>query len=363
MQRHALAVCERGSAIDVDRRLSGAGLPAANCQIAITRINLDSSCYASSSLSSEKDRSATAERVKNEIISTRTVPDCIGNQADRLWRGVISLCAGSLDRAGGVLPDVGSCATMLSELEVVHVLAAAALPDKSQLVPGAIKAAEPATRFDPNAQVFELDEIRLTRIEHLRHMPPIHECRAKRPWSRVVPNLPKDVAEKGGEFGLVHFAGGKSKLSVMNTAVPGGVTVDFDIIWWIRDGISGLFAGHQPLIGDLVSGIAAKKQVRSGAPTIAGLGHNLARIIFGANIVGVLSVGMLSVEQRVDFARIEAGQLEVKIQVGQFLQLEGQDVLGPARRLGQLIVSQNKRPLFGCVEMLDSERRYPFKPQ
>jgi uncharacterized protein (DUF433 family) len=149
----------------------------------------------------------------------------------------------------------------------------------------------------------------------------------------------------------------------MDTAVPGGVTVDFDIIWWIRDGISGLFAGRQPLIGDLVSGIAAKKQVRSGAPTIAGLGHNLARIIFGANIVGVLSAGMLSVEQCVDFARIEADQLEVEIQVGQFLQLEGQEVPGPARRLGQLIISQNKRPLFGCVEMLDSERRYPFKPQ
>jgi hypothetical protein len=198
------------------------------------------------------------------------------------------------------------------------MLSATALPEKHQFMARAVKTAQSAIRFDPNANVLELHEVVLTGNEHIWKVSPINERSADCTWGGVLPNVSKGLAEEAGEFRLAHFAGSKSKLTVVDTAVPGGVTVDFNIIRWICDGIISLFAGHQPLIGDLVSGIAAKKQVRSGAPTVA-------------------------------------GQFKVEIQVGQFLQLEGQDIPRPARPLGQLVVSKNECAFFCRVQVLDSE--------
>ena len=291
----------------MDCGLSGTGLPAADGQIAIARIDLDSACCASSSLSSKKDRSATAEGVKNEIAPARTIANRIGDQADRLWRRMISLCAGGRDGARSALPDVRTRAAVLSKLEVVDMLSATALPEKHQLMARAVKTAQSAIRFDPNANVLELHEVVLTGNEHLWKVPPINERSADCTRGGVLPNMSKGLAEEAGEFRLAHFAGSKLEFSIVEAAVPNSVLVDPDIIRRVRNGISGLFAGHQPLIGDLVSGIAAKKQVRSGPPTVAGLGHNVSRIIVGANIVGVLFAGMLGIEQRVDFASAEAG--------------------------------------------------------
>ena len=103
----------------MDCGLPGAGLPAPDGEVAIAGVDFDGAGCALGSLGSQKDRAATAERVENEIAAALTIPDCIGNQADRLWRGVISPCAGSLDRAGGILPHVRARAAILAELEIV----------------------------------------------------------------------------------------------------------------------------------------------------------------------------------------------------------------------------------------------------
>jgi Zn ribbon nucleic-acid-binding protein len=97
MQHFALAICERGSSISMHRGVAGAGLPAPDSQIAITGINLDGAGCASCPLCGHEDRAAPAERVKNEIAAARTVTYRVSNQADRLWRGVMSLRAGPLD--------------------------------------------------------------------------------------------------------------------------------------------------------------------------------------------------------------------------------------------------------------------------
>src|ERR1700740_3430001 len=124
VQLFALAVRERSSAIDMSCGLSRASLPSADGQIAIPGINFYSSCHASCPLGSQKDRSATAEGVENEIAPTRTVPNRISNQADRFRRRVMSLLVGGVSGRCGVFPDVGARAAMLSELKIVDVLAA-----------------------------------------------------------------------------------------------------------------------------------------------------------------------------------------------------------------------------------------------
>lgn len=102
--------------------------------------------------------------------------------------------------------------------------------------------------------------------------------------------------------------------------------------------------------------VTTDKKVRAGTPTIAGLGHNVARIIFGANVVGVLPVGMLSVEQRVDFAGAEAGQIDFEMQIDQLLQLDLEDLVGPTGLLRKLIVCKNIGAPFCSAKMLNPKR-------
>src|SRR6516162_10216169 len=89
-----------------------------------------------------KSRAAAAKAVEDEIAAAGAVPDGVGYERDRLDRGVHGkliepICTEHV--RPGIGPDIAAVTSMLSELDIVNVLAAAVLPDKDEFVLAAVE--------------------------------------------------------------------------------------------------------------------------------------------------------------------------------------------------------------------------------
>src|SRR5262249_36141014 len=107
----------------VHRCASGESLPAPNGDVDQSRIDLDQPGSAIGSLGRDETRTGAAERIEDDPLPIRTVPDRIGHQGDRLDRRIRGKLASRAHESilTRVIPDIASVAAVLAESDMVDV--------------------------------------------------------------------------------------------------------------------------------------------------------------------------------------------------------------------------------------------------
>src|SRR5262249_16145228 len=112
-------------------------------------------------------------------------------------------------------------------------------------------------------------------------------------------------------------------------------------------------------IGAIVWPISAHDPMHSQNPLVAGLA-DLRTTARPWPILGIVTATTLTgvIENDVDRANVESGQLDLEVKVQQPLQLICQGVLVPACQFGEPVIGEQIAALFCCREMTDPERRH-----
>src|SRR5689334_23260595 len=114
-------------------RLSAKGFPAANDDVDIVRIELDTAADPASLLRGDQRGAAAGEGIEHDTAAVRAVLDGVGHQCHRLNGGVHGKFFQPAwpERVDPrILPDVGAIPPLLPEAEVVDVRLVACLEDE-----------------------------------------------------------------------------------------------------------------------------------------------------------------------------------------------------------------------------------------
>src|ERR1700682_4339934 len=98
----------------VPRLLSGHSLPTRDCSVHIERIDLDAAAVPAGALGGTDGRAAPAKGIQNDLIALRRIQNGVGNQCNRLDRGMeikSAFLTFTWKAVGaGVIPDVRAIA-------------------------------------------------------------------------------------------------------------------------------------------------------------------------------------------------------------------------------------------------------------
>ncbi len=132
-------------------------LPPPDGLIAVRRVKLDQPRLSLRSFASNKGGAAAAKAVEHEIATTRAVADGVGYQRHRLDSGMHGKIRKPIGREGvcpGICPHVGAVAAVLSEFDVINVLATTVLPNEDQFMLATIERAHAPISFMPHYKIF-----------------------------------------------------------------------------------------------------------------------------------------------------------------------------------------------------------------
>jgi FAD binding domain len=122
-------------------------------------------------------------------------------------RQQIAFLATACKGAGaGIAPNIAAIAAELAKLDVVAVPLAAAFEDEDKLVLAAVERPHPGIVLDPHNEVFQLAIYVTAGGQQLFDEAPVHAEVVQRAVDTGCGKVPDSLAEKGGEFGPVHFA-------------------------------------------------------------------------------------------------------------------------------------------------------------
>ena len=105
------------------------------------------------------------------------------------------------------------------------------------------------------------------------------------------------------------------------------------------------FAGHQAPVGGGIGSVAAQQPMRAEQPKVAQPGDR--RTAEFRQRVACCVLSGIGLQQQVDLGGLEAGegQLEIDLELADVAQLEGEQLLVPAGKLGQPVVGDGVGPL------------------
>jgi hypothetical protein len=174
---------------------------------------------------------ATEKAVQHQSAARGTVDDGVGDHSDRLYRRmqreqIALITRASKSGGAGVGPDVGSIASVLSELDVVAVHSPSELIDEDELVLTAIEGAHPGVVLGPDADVFELRVNAGCGRKEFCHVAPVYADVMQRAVDTVAAEQGTSVIEKQREFRLGHLARGHLELAMSNRSEAAYVAVD-----------------------------------------------------------------------------------------------------------------------------------------
>ena len=122
---------------------------------------------------------------------------------------------------------------------------------------------------------------------------------------------------------------------------------------------------HQDTIGLLLKGIRAYEPVLSQNPEVTRLSDGRFGIV-GRHLLRNVIDGLRcrrGIENDVDLAHLEAGELDLEIEVDQPLQLDRQHLLVPPGLLGEAVVGQGVGTDFCGAQVLDAENGNRGQPE
>jgi hypothetical protein len=166
-------------------------------------------------------------------------------------------------------------------------------------------------------------------------------------------------------FALRHFAGSHGELAVLHASEPGDVSLDGDVVGWIRENQLGAIVTEQPLVGGEVKGAAAEKPMRLEEPEVAKLAdRSLAWIGLCEGIDRISGrIRCRTIKQEVDFDGIEPRELHVELDVSQLLQLRAQRVDVEARQIADFVVGDREGLLLIWRQVREPHARDLFESQ
>ena len=120
-----------------------AGQGGAACSVHIERIDLDAATVPAGALGGKKGRAAAAKGIQNDVIALRRIQNGVGNQCNRLDRGMeikSAFLTFTWKAVGaGVIPDVRAIAPEAAELNIVEVRFLAVSEHEHKFMPGPVK--------------------------------------------------------------------------------------------------------------------------------------------------------------------------------------------------------------------------------
>ena len=137
------------------------------------------------------------------------------------------------------------------------------------------------------------------------------------------------------------------------------MTVDLHIVRRVGEHAAGPLVPHQRRIVRRLAGIPADQPMATELPDIAALGDSWAGFGVRNVIRRVRSVAVPVVEEEIQLGGLEAGdlQIEIELELGKRLELDRQDLAIPAGQLGQPVVGDHIGPALGLREMVEFDRR------
>lgn len=163
------------------------GDPACDRHIDIGRINVDAAKATAGTLGGDERGAGTEKDIEHQIAPFGDVLDGVGDQAQRLDGGmkgkILPPTAGhGVHRR--IVPNIGSVAAMLAQLDCIGMGSVADLVDEDQLMLGTVERAHAGIRLVPDAEVQEITiDVTADRGDIL-HMSPVHTDEVHRPIPR-----------------------------------------------------------------------------------------------------------------------------------------------------------------------------------
>jgi hypothetical protein len=260
---------------------------------------------------------------------------------------------------------VGSVPPTATELDGVDMRCGPDLEYEDELVLGAIERPHASVVLVPNAEILERRIDVPAGRERLVEMPPVHAYEMDGSVETAADGVEENRPQEIRELARGHLAGRHRELAVLDRSQAADMAIDPDVVGRIGEHEPGSLLIEQGRIGFRIAGVAAQQLVIAKLPQISrtgdGLRDNLRLPIGG--IIGRLLVR--TVGQQIDFRGLEAGDLNVELEVEarQVLELDRQDFPIPPGIEGELVVGDDVSPFLRLAEMLDPNGRHHLQAQ
>ena len=304
------------------------------------------------------------EGIKHKVAAGRGVHQRVSDQRHRLGRRMLRQEIALLARPAKtgharIGPDVGAVAPELAKLDVVAVGRTAILEHQHQLVGRAVETAHAAVRLGPDTDVDELAIARATRRDQGEDVLPIHANVAQRAIGAGPGHQPAGLGQEDHELRLGKLAAGHHELAVAVFALAADVTVDRHVIGRVGEHQGCARLTQQPLVALRLQGAGAEDFVRTQCPEVAGLGHRRARIDWRIVAIGFIGPASQTLDLQIDLSDREAGgfQVEAEIELGEHLQVLGQQRLVPGGGLGEPVVGDGEGAGLFRGQVLQADHR------
>ncbi len=265
----------------------------------------------------------------------------------------------------GIVPDIGAIASRLAQTETVGVGGGPDLEDKDQFMFGPVEGSHAAIGLVPDAEVLEFGKSGFARLAHFAEMTPVHTDEGDGAVATHAGGVGQGRCQKLRKLGAGHFARGHGEFAMADTAKPGDVAVDGDVVGRIGEDQIGALAAHQRFEILFLAGVAADQPMSSQDPEIAGAadGPRWGRRQIVERVRGLGGALALLVDHEIDFGEREAGEGEIEADIAERQQLVGEDVEIPAGVEGELVVGDDIGADFLGGEVGEAQGWHAFHPE
>ncbi len=165
--------------------------------------------------------------------------------------------------------------------------------------------------------------------------------------------------KKFREGGGIHLAGRHREFPMAGLSASTDVAMDRHVVGRIGKSGAGSLRAKEPAIGFGVQRVAAQNLVTSQQPKIAGPGDCGPQHGGNRPFGRFTAVLRQRLDAQIDFANVESGRLERKIEAGacKLLQCFAEQPIIPGGDFGQAIVGDRKGPALGGGQMSETDGR------
>ncbi len=256
-----------------------------------------------------------------------TVTDRIRNQAHRLYRRMQRQLLEPFSGKGidaRIVPDVTAVSPVLAQFEVIDMGRIPVPENKNKLVLGPVKRTHSGIVFAPDTELTGFAKHLFACIQHLPHMPPVHEAKYNCSLLTVRGNIGAGPGQEVGELTRAHLPAGHRKLFVLGFSAAANMAIDLDVIRRIGQAHLRQFSLlHQLPVRRHLRRITAIQPVLVETPDVTPSCNNrFFGHVFGMKVLVAYHFRInLPVDHEINLSCTKAGHFDVKPVIQQKLHL------------------------------------------
>src|SRR6516165_6739293 len=135
----------------------------------------------------------------------------------------------------GIIKNISAIATLSAESEIIDVRPGPAFEDSDEFVFRTIETALAGVALVPNQKIFPFRIKGKSGAEQVMKVAPVHEDIMDGTIAAGADDAADEAIEEGPKRRRRHLAGGHRKFSMAHLAAAHGVTVDSNVVGWVRD--------------------------------------------------------------------------------------------------------------------------------